>query len=256
MNRSLLLILVGVLCPSVGDAGRPDEDVYEPLAVGLRWEFSVEITLSSGEMIHGTAIREITGTETIAGKSYFESVTRYTGLPQTPPLVTYQRKAENGIYSIDKSDPEQREHRETALPLILGQSWIAGTPEARATFRVEAEQSVAAAGSTYDQCLKVAFHSEGGSSHGTYYVAPRVGIVLDTAERDGVRYRLTLLSFSNPLRGAVTKLRGSGAMSPRDEARYSAQVVAPAIDGKNDALSPLSPGARSRLRTSLRRGDQ
>jgi hypothetical protein len=199
MNRGRVAFLVALLATALGPsaikAAHPD-DPYEPLAVGMRWESSVEITLPSGEVRYGSAIREITGTQTIAGKSYFVSVTRYVGLPGFTPLTTYQRKTADGIYTLDGPEGERPEYRETALPLAVGQRWTVDTG-ARGHFHVEKEENIVVAGRAFEKCLKIVFQSDGGTSHGAYYLAPHIGIVLDVAEHRGTRFRLALLSFDD-----------------------------------------------------------
>ncbi len=195
MRSSLLAVVILFAGLATLLAARPDDDLYEPLAVGLRWEFSVEITSPSGEVRNGSAVREIIGTRTIGERSYFVSVTRYGDLPGFAPLVTYLRKAADGIYALD--DAEGAEYRETALPLTVGQRWTVGTV-GRGHFHVEKAESIVVAGQSYENCLKVVFQSERGTSRGAYYLAAGIGIVLDTAEHLGTRFRFALLSFRGP----------------------------------------------------------
>lgn len=198
-SRPLLMILAHFAWAERSHGARPDTDIYEPLDVGMRWESAVELTRPSGRVIYGTAVREITRTETIRGRSYFVSVTHYHGLGTLEPLITFVRKAQDGVYVIEASDPDQVEHRETSLPLAVGQAWSVGT-SGRGNFRVEAMEAVTVGGRVYADCLKVVFASEDQSSRGAYYLAPHVGIVLDTAESAGAKFRFTLLSFRDPRR--------------------------------------------------------
>src|SRR5689334_2059569 len=173
------------------------EDRYNPLSVGLRWEAAVELTTPDGEVIQGTAVREITGTEEISGRTYFKSVTRLSGIPGLSQFTTYRRRAKDGIYAINGFDAKRREYLETGLPLAVGKTWTAKPSEHETMeFKVERQEKVQVNGRTHDECLKVVYHSSGAAPSGHFYLAPGSGNVSETLEQGGATYRFTLKQLS------------------------------------------------------------
>jgi hypothetical protein len=193
MMRRFLPFLMLVLVAVAG--ARAEQDLYNPLAVGLRWDVDVEMKTPGGSTIKGSAVREITGTDTIHKLAYFVVKTTFTGLPNMKEMTMYRRKTARGVYAINALDKEQREIMEAALPLTVGQSWktIAFTSVIVST--VESKESVTVGDKTYDNCVKVNYKTENGPS-GTYYQAPDVGNVLETTTIDGAVFKFSLKSFS------------------------------------------------------------
>jgi len=177
-------------------AARAEQDLYNPLAVGLRWEVDVEVTTVGGNAVQGTSVREITGTEKIGRYNYFVVTTSFTGVPQMKDFTIFRRKSAHGVFGIFDGDTEKREIMEAALPLDVGQSWktIVGTRVIIST--VESKESVTAGGKTYENCIKVNYKTSDGGMKGTFYQAPDVGNVLETQTRDGATYKFTLKKFS------------------------------------------------------------
>jgi len=181
------------LCAVAG--ARAEQDLYNPLAVGLRWDVDVEMKTPGGATVQGSAVREITGTETINNLSYFVVRTSFTGLPNMRNMTMYRRKTARGIYAINAVDKEKREYLEAVLPLNVGQSWKTVIFSSVIVSTVEAKESVTAGGKTYENCIKVIYKTDNGPS-GSYYQAPDVGNVLETTAIDGAVFKFTLKSFS------------------------------------------------------------
>ncbi len=192
MNKiffSIILIIATAL------AARGAEDVYNPIAVGLRWEHSVVLTMPDGRTFNGTMTREITGTKVIAGKTYFVSYTRFSGLPGMQPFTTYRRKAADGIYAINGFDPKKREYLETALPLSVGKTWQAVTDDTT-TITVAAQEDLTVGDRKYEKCFKIVSSADGLSPSGTYYLAPNIGNIRDSSKQGGATFEFTLTKFT------------------------------------------------------------
>lgn len=194
LMRRFLLIFALALCPAV--AVHAEQDLYNPLAVGLKWDVDVELNTPGGKAVQGTAVREITGTEKIGHFNYFVVLTSFTGLPQVKDFTVFRRKSARGIYSIYSGDPTKQEILEAALPLDVGQSWKTVIGMQLITSTVESKETVTAGGKTYENCIKVTYKSSDGQIKGTYYQAPDVGNVLETSTRSGATYKFTLKAFS------------------------------------------------------------
>jgi len=194
MKQTVILLLLHLVSVAVTHAG---EDIYNPLSVGLRWEASVDFTTPDGRTIHGTAIREIAGTEVIAGTTYFKSVTRFNDIPGMTQFTTYRRKTKDGIYAINGFDPQKREYLETGLPLSVGKTWTAAPSDKEKTvFSVESQETVTVGNRKYEKCFKVNYRSDGPSPSGYFYLAPNIGNAIETLKQGGATFQFTLKSFS------------------------------------------------------------
>lgn len=195
-SRTMKIALLSVLFTIVASVTtHAYEDIYNPISVGLRWEYAVVLTTPAGKVLHGTMTREITGTAVIAGKTYFVSATRFDGLPDMQPFSTYRRKGSRGIYAINSFDPQKKEYIEAAFPLTVDQKWRSAGDDMM-TFTVAAEEDVTVNGRRYPGCLKIVSSADRFSPVGTYYLAPYVGNVRDTAKQGGATYEFTLNSFN------------------------------------------------------------
>jgi hypothetical protein len=192
MRQFLALFVVALFAVS---GARAEQDLYNPLAVGLRWDVDVEMTTPGGGTVNGSAVREILGTKTINDVSYFIVKTSFTGLPSMKDITMYRRKTARGIYAINALDKEGREFLEAALPLAVGQSWKTVIFSTVVMSTVEAKESVTVGGKTYEDCVKVVYKTDRGPS-GTYYQAPDVGNVLETTTINGAKFKFSLKAFS------------------------------------------------------------
>ncbi len=173
------------------------DDEHDPLAVGLHWEASVELKFPDGKTVNGTATREITGTAIIDGKTYFKSETHFIGIRGIPSTTTYRRKADDGTYAFQGSDPTKREYLETSYPLAVGKTWTSQFSDTLNTvFTVESEETVTVDGQKYEKCLKVKYISTGTAPSGHFYLAPGVGNVMETFQVGDLTIYILLKSFS------------------------------------------------------------
>jgi hypothetical protein len=191
-----LSFLYFVLSAVAGPVHAAEQDLYNPLGVGLRWDVDVELTTPGGKIVQGSAVREITGTEQVNGLTYFVVTTTFKDLPQMKDFTMYRRKTTRGVFAINSMDKEKREVMEAALPLTVGQTWKTTIYTQVIVSTVEAKESVTAGGKTYADCMKVTYKADGNGASGTYYQAPDVGNVLETTSIGGSTFKFTLKSFS------------------------------------------------------------
>jgi hypothetical protein len=190
-----LYLVTGLLMSVLPPAQAAMEESPDPLAVGNRWEASMEISAPNRPVMRGKAHREITGTEMLNGKLYFVSVTRFSGLEGFQGWTTFRRQAEDGIRAIYASDPEKREYLETALPLKVGRTWTMSTSAGHTLFRVTERETVKVGKREYKDCFKLMYDSTGTLPRGHFYLAPGIGNVSETFEQNGAMFRITLESF-------------------------------------------------------------
>jgi len=186
----LFLLLCGVV------AVRAERDLYNPLAIGLRWDVDVEMIAPGGQVVKGTAVREITGTDKIEGYTYFIVTTSFTGLEKMKDFTMYRRKSANGIYAINALDKTKQEHLEVALPLTVGASWKTTVFGQVITSTVEAKEPLKIGDKTYADCMKISYNSGDGKLSGTYWQAPDVGNVQEETKANGVTFKFTLSKYS------------------------------------------------------------
>jgi hypothetical protein len=194
MMRRFLFSLVLMLC-SVA-AVRAERDLYNPLAVGMRWDVDVEVTKPGGQTVQGAVVREITGTQKVDLYTYFVVETSFTGLPDMKNFTMYRRKSTQGIYAINAIDKAKQEHMEIALPLEVGKSWKTSMGLLVITSTVEAKESLKIGDRTYEDCVKISYKSNDGKLSGTYWQAPDVGNVQEETKVDGAVFKFTLKKFS------------------------------------------------------------
>jgi len=185
-----LLLLCGVI------VARAEQDLYNPLAVGLRWDVDVEMTTPGGQKVQGTAVREITGTDKVEGHTYFIVTTSFTGIEQMKEFTMYRRKSANGIYAFSALDKTKQEHLEEATPLSVGATWKTNVFGQLIVSTVEAKESLKIGDKTYDDCMKISYKSDNGKLSGTYWQAPDVGNVQEETKVDGLTYKFTLKKYS------------------------------------------------------------
>ncbi|MDR3404446.1 MAG: hypothetical protein P4L99_18240 [Chthoniobacter sp.] len=194
MMRRFLLSFVLAMCVVV--TARAEQDLYNPLAVGLRWDVDVDVKTLSGETLHGTAVREVTGTETVNNHLYFVVLTSFTGLPTMKDTTMYRRKTARGVFAFSSLDTAKQEYLEAVLPLVVGQTWktvVAGQPM---TTTVEGKEAMTVGDKKYENCMKISYKASSGIVSGIYYQAPDVGNVLETTTVAGSVYTFTLKKFS------------------------------------------------------------
>ena len=175
---------------------RAERDLYNPLAVGMRWDVDVEVTALDGKKTQGSVVREITGTQKVDLYTYFVVETSFTDLPKMRNFTIYRRKSTQGVYAISAIDKTKQENLESALPLEVGKSWKTSKGMMVVTSTVEAKEPVKIGDHTYADCMKISYKSSDGKLSGTYWQAPDVGNVQEETKVDGTVFKFTLKKFS------------------------------------------------------------
>lgn len=192
MLRSLL---VSALALAAAAALPAAEDLYNPMAVGTRWEVAVDLLAPGAKLEHGTAVRVVTGTEEVKGQKYSVLVTHFEGISALRDFTILRRKAADGVYAIAGDDATRGEYLESVLPLAVGATWTLTRGEAVTVFKVEGQETVRIGERSYEKCFRVGYGCESLSLKGTYWVAPRVGNVKESLSQAGLVMEFRLRSF-------------------------------------------------------------
>lgn len=194
MMRRFLFSLILMLC-SVAVV-RAERDLYNPLAVGMRWDVDVEVSSADGKKVQGTGVREIIGTQKVALYTYFVVETSFTGLPDMKNFTMYRRKSTQGVYAISALDKSNQENLEIVLPLEVGQAWKTTRGSMVITSTVEAKEPVKIGDQTYPDCMKISYKSSDGKLSGVYWQAPDIGNIQEETKFGGTVFKFTLKKFS------------------------------------------------------------
>jgi hypothetical protein len=193
MKKPFALLLICLFSVALT---KSDEDVYNPLGVGMRWEASLDITAPDGRVLHGTAIHEITGTKVISGKTYFVSMMKVEGIPGPPEMTAYRRKTASGVFMIEGKAIGKGEQLETALPLTVGKTWTRTTSEdEKIVYTVEKKGTISVDDQRYENSVKVAYTVEGKTRSGYFWLAPNIGNVEEQFQIGGVTFHFKTKSF-------------------------------------------------------------
>jgi len=193
MKHFLLLLTLAFFSATAAPAA---EDLYHPLSVGLRWEVAVDVAYINGKASHGKAIRTITGTKTVEGKTYYVTTTQFEGMAEMQEFSTLRRKTAEGVYVINLTGEDRTERLETPLPLEVGKTWEAGDGVAKTIYKVEKQETVRVGERTYEKSFRISYVTEGRGVKGSYVVAPRVGNIKEELTQEGNAYQFNLLSFT------------------------------------------------------------
>jgi hypothetical protein len=191
-RTTLFAFLLALALPAVA----AEQDLYNPLSVGLRWDVDVEIMPPGGIPVHGTATREITSTTKIDHYIYFIVRTTFADLPNMKEMTMYRRKSARGIFAIQSLDKDRQEHLEAPLPLDVGQSWQTTIGNMVLISTVESKEAVTVGDKTYKDCIKISSKSGDGKFTSVYFQAPDVGNVLETTKVGDTTYKFSLRKFS------------------------------------------------------------
>jgi hypothetical protein len=157
---------------------------YLPVGDGMKWEYATE-TCIDGKCTHGSVTTRYAGEEIISGRKYLKRYSSKDG--GTEQLVSYDRKAKEGLFGITaqyKDTPEQ-----LVLPLIfkVGQTYmytsyvpVRTTTEAT----ILGKEVLSLTDKTYEKCYTFSFKTvyeegdwKGAQSEGISYLAPNIGLV-------------------------------------------------------------------------------
>lgn len=182
---TLLILVMCIGCPARAQAPEEGSNLYFPLEVGLVWTADVVAESPKGGRIDGTAIREITGTKEIGGKTYFVMKTSIEGIPGFGTVITFRRQQADGIYFISESDPEKKEYLEMPLPPTVGKTWEVPVASGKFVHRIESVEAATVGGTKYEKCLKVSYRSDFMDFSSYYHAAPGIGNVMETMSMGG-----------------------------------------------------------------------
>jgi hypothetical protein len=174
MRRHALLVLC---CLTFVACMKPKGSEYLGKA-GARYEYSIEYPGLAGVQ-HASMVVRSDKEETIQGKRYTRVVVSFSGLPGLDQQVSYSRLTGRGAYTIDGDNKDKPEYLDTPLPLEVGTHWTSNGPSSQSSFEVVGAESMEAANETFEKCLKITFKrtDKNGSSEGTEYLAPKIGLV-------------------------------------------------------------------------------
>lgn len=131
---SLILIITEVNCTKNQKNDNPDklkvstngkldneQDNYQPLKVGYKWDYNVEIGLEdSPSEIKGSISLEIVKEESINNAKYFKVMNLISGISGYNTDVNYYRKSDKGIIYLNSKNEE-----DITIPSVLtiGSEW-------------------------------------------------------------------------------------------------------------------------------------
>jgi len=162
------------------DSKQDGEEYFLEPPIGARWEYSLENMVPFLGVQKGKVLRRVDGEETINGKTYFKTVTVFSGIPGRESYHYYWRKGPDGLYEIDGTDLP--EYLDTPLPLTVGMNWTVQYPNEQQKCSAEAIETVELFDRKYENCLKISFAGEGYSGYS--YYAPDVGLVKRVIKRN------------------------------------------------------------------------
>jgi hypothetical protein len=177
--------------------GQPQTDIYFPKGSnGSQWEYGVRYSTPEGVQMGGMLI-QISGEETINGKTYYKQITITKGIPGAGAHVSYNRRAKEGIYKIDDNTITRQEYLTTPFPMKVGTMWTAKTSQGHTQFKAEKIETVELNDKKYVNCLKVSFLTDKGSQHfeGISYFAPGIGEVYSLLNLGKVKVDYALVRY-------------------------------------------------------------
>lgn len=171
---------------------------YFPMKVGMRWEYLVEQTMSSGVTHNGRAVTTIEGIEIINDNQYFKQIDTFYDMPGWNSGVTYRRKTKDAIYEIQGDDPHKQEYVCSVLPLEVGKTWTVQHNETKITGKVESLEIAEVLGKKYESCFKIsAFRSGSGLKIEMYcWQAQDVGMLIQAIKLSDSVVTFTLGHFT------------------------------------------------------------
>jgi hypothetical protein len=176
-----LLAAIVFFLPACTQHGGED---YLPVGDGMKWEYATE-TCTDGKCTQGIVTTRYAGEETIGGKKYLKRYASKDG--NAEQLVSYDRKAKEGLFGITAQDKDKPEQLVLPLIFVVGQTYtytsyvpIRTTTEAT----MLGKEALSLSNKTYENCYTFSFKTvyeegdwKGAQSEGISYVAPNIGLV-------------------------------------------------------------------------------
>jgi hypothetical protein len=178
---TIFLLPIFFSLPACTQQGGED---YLPCADGMKWEYTTE-TCTDGTCAQGSVTTRYAGEELLNGKKYLKRYSSKDGASEQ--LVSYDRKAQEGLFGITAQYKDKQE--QLVLPLLLstGQThtYTSYVPDRTTTVVTLLEkEALSLPNKTYENCYKFSFKTvyeegdwKGVQSEGISYVAPKIGLV-------------------------------------------------------------------------------
>lgn len=179
------------------DTDAPRTVDYFPITPGMRWEYDITYTIAIGGPNKATAIAEVTGEETIQGKTYSKLVADVRGTPVDSLRTTYYRHGEDGTFKIDGQEIDKGERLSFPPTLEIGTKWKGGSSDGPYEAEVTAREEITCPAGTFD-CLRITTRTRNlyGSTVENQWFAKDVGMVKQTNQGALVSSELVLRSFT------------------------------------------------------------
>jgi hypothetical protein len=196
------VLLVILSLTSVG--AKQEGEEYFPMSDGARWEYVTKYCVGSN-CNDGKLTSSIDGEETIDGKKYYKFVTIGHGV--SGQKISYNRKAEEGIFSSSAGHKDKPEQLVLPIPLSVGKTWTFQSYEpflATSKNRVVGKEALNLHDKKYENCFKVSTQGlfeegklQGNKIEVTVYYAPNIGLVKSVMHdsKNGITYERTLTKY-------------------------------------------------------------
>ncbi len=129
---------------------------YLPVADGMRWDYAIELDLENNVRKQKKLTIRYDGEEIINGKKYFKRYSSSDGASEN--LGGYDRKAEEGLFTVPASDKDKPEFLDVPLLLKVGETqtfnWNVGQLPYTREMTLLGMETLSLSGKTYKNCLK------------------------------------------------------------------------------------------------------
>jgi len=179
--RTMFLLALMFALPACTRQGGDD---YLPVGDGMKWEYATE-TCIDGACAPGSVTIRYNGKAIISGKQYLKRYSSKDGGAEQ--LVSYDRKAQEGLFGITAQYKDSPEQLVLPLTLAVGQThtYTSHVPVRTTTeATLLGKETLSLSDKTYADCYKFSFKTvyeesdgKGAPSEGISYVAPNIGLV-------------------------------------------------------------------------------
>lgn len=191
------LSLVSMFVILIGCSKQKGAEYYPEATASSRYEYTLEYRTQPGGVEKASVTTRVDGQEAIRGQHYHKLVTTFFGVPGLDQRIVFVRWTPTGTYVIDGDHRDSAEYLDTPFPVSIGSTWASKAPDHTDTYKVLGIETVETPHETFKDCLKLSTNGNGanGSSEGTEYLAPNIGLVKLVTVASGVRMTLTLEKY-------------------------------------------------------------
>jgi hypothetical protein len=191
------LSLVSMFVILIGCAKQKGTEYFPETSASSRYEYSLEYQTPLGGVQKASVTTRVDGQEAIRGQQYHKLVSTFFGVPGLDQRVVFERWTATGVYAVDGDHKDSAEYLDTPFPVSIGSTWTSRAPDHTDTYKVLGVETVETPHETFKDCLKLSANGTGtnGSSEGTEYLAPNIGLVKLVTVASGVRMTLTLEKY-------------------------------------------------------------